>query len=154
MSMRQTLSLILVFRRRSVVGQNSLKAVGWLMVVVKIKKVIRRKPRSTIGVRSTLVESFYLFNTRSFLMPTSAGGIHFCHSAEIFCYKMIYAEQLLLIHQGIFPEITALGHTLRIGYHLKFKEFVLFKCCNDVLNCGYLATLSPFNNRLGGCPPW
>ena len=65
--MRQTLSLILVFRRRSVVGKNSLKTVGWLMVVVKIKKVIRRKPRSTIGVRSTLVESFLPFNTRSFL---------------------------------------------------------------------------------------
>jgi len=36
---------------------------GRLIVVVKIKKVMRRKPRSTIGVRSTRVESFLLFFT-------------------------------------------------------------------------------------------
>ena len=38
-------------------------AVGVVMVVVKMKKVIRRKPRSTIGVRSTRVESFLDFFT-------------------------------------------------------------------------------------------
>jgi len=36
---------------------------GRLIVVVKIKNVISRKPRSTIGVRSTRVESFLLFFT-------------------------------------------------------------------------------------------
>ena len=30
-----------------------------VMVVVMMKNVISRKPRSTIGVRSTLVESFF-----------------------------------------------------------------------------------------------
>ena len=33
------------------------------MVDVKMKKVIKRKPRSTIGVISTTVESFFAFFT-------------------------------------------------------------------------------------------
>jgi hypothetical protein len=36
---------------------------GVLIVVVKMKKVINRKPKSTIGVISTLVESFLAFLT-------------------------------------------------------------------------------------------
>ena len=38
-------------------------AVGLDNAVVKMKKVMRRKPRSTIGVRSTRVESFFDFLT-------------------------------------------------------------------------------------------
>jgi hypothetical protein len=43
----------------SSLGKTNFMAVGDAIVVVKIKKVISKKPRSTIGVRSTLVEDFF-----------------------------------------------------------------------------------------------
>jgi hypothetical protein len=46
--------------------------VGVLMVVVNIKNVMSRKPRSTIGVISTRVDSFFAFLTPGpFLWPLS-----------------------------------------------------------------------------------
>ena len=54
----------------SSLGSFMFMAVLWLMVVVNTKKVISRKPRSTIGVRSTLVDSFLDFFTPGpFLWP-------------------------------------------------------------------------------------
>ena len=38
-------------------------AVGCDMLVVKMKKVMSRNPRSTIGVRSTRVDNFFDFGT-------------------------------------------------------------------------------------------
>jgi hypothetical protein len=49
---------------------NNFIAVGELIVVVKMKKVINRKPRSTMGVKSTLVDCFFPFLTPGpFLCP-------------------------------------------------------------------------------------
>jgi len=57
---------------------------GLLMVVVKMKNVINRNPRSTIGVRSILVESFFgFFDAGAFLLAPT-GGIYFCHLVRIF----------------------------------------------------------------------
>src|ERR1700734_1611692 len=51
-------------------GRMSRKAVGLVIVVVKMKNVMRRKPRSTMGVRSTRVDSFFdFFTPRPFLRP-------------------------------------------------------------------------------------
>jgi hypothetical protein len=45
-------------------------AVGEATVVVKMKKVISRNPRSTMGVMSTRVDSFFAFLTPGpFLWP-------------------------------------------------------------------------------------
>jgi hypothetical protein len=49
---------------------------GVLMVVVKMKNVISKKPRSTIGVISTRVESFLAFLTPGpFLCPLSPPAV-------------------------------------------------------------------------------
>jgi hypothetical protein len=51
-------------------GRFSFIDEGCVMVVVKMKKVMSRKPRSTIGVRSTRVDSFFDFLTPGpFLCP-------------------------------------------------------------------------------------
>ena len=58
---------------------------GRLIVVVKIKNVISRKPRSTMGVRSTRVESFLLFFTPGLFlwalpeMSSSAMGLFYAN---------------------------------------------------------------------------
>src|SRR5215475_4850288 len=44
-------------------GKIKRMAVGFVRAVVKMKKVMSRKPRSTMGVRSTRVESFFDFFT-------------------------------------------------------------------------------------------
>ena len=47
----------------SSLGSFMFMAVDWLMVVVNTKNVSKRNPRSTMGVRSTRVESFFPFLT-------------------------------------------------------------------------------------------
>ena len=45
-------------------------AVDWLIVVVNTKNVMSKNPRSTIGVKSTLVDNFFDFLTPGpFLCP-------------------------------------------------------------------------------------
>src|SRR5579862_2095804 len=53
-------------------GKFNGKAVDWLMVVVNVKKVMSRKPRSTMGVRSTRAESFLFFFIRDRLLQRSS----------------------------------------------------------------------------------
>jgi hypothetical protein len=57
------LSLILFCSSGSSVslGKKRFIVVGRLMVVVKMKKVSSKKPKSTMGVKSTLVDIFLLF---------------------------------------------------------------------------------------------
>src|SRR5574343_524330 len=80
-------SLIFDLLSGSFLGMFSSMALGLFNVVVNIKKVIRRKAKSTIGVKSTLVDSFFdRFLPCFFLLPPSEVfisailGVSYCSS--------------------------------------------------------------------------
>jgi len=82
---------------------NRSRVEGVLIVVVKMKNVMSRNPRSTIGVISTRVESFFAFFTPGpFLCPLSplssilAIVLRICDYQILFTFFLWLPEQLFL----------------------------------------------------------
>lgn len=127
-------------------------AVAWLMVVVNTKKVINKNPRSTIGVRSTLVDCFFAFLTPGpFLCPppevsTSAILVIFnlfSNNAEQKCtiYFFFDAAAASLANSDPAGGASEFVTTLNLNISFFLNDSFIF------LKMGYLAWLSPLTNK-------
>src|SRR5688572_23198435 len=110
-------------------GSFMFMAVDWAMVVVNTKKVSNRKPRSTIGVRSTRVESFFPFLTPGpFLCPPPDEVSISAIIILFYSFKNLY----LFLAAGLI-QFRSYGHLFSFCNDPELEYFVGFKSFLDIL---------------------